>query len=142
MKMTDLQATVTFRDSQEAFEEAIKRGWFSERQAEQWMYMGTYDCVDKFKSIQTRQYLRPEWVQGTAEHASAQAEATFIEAEQSKLDTKLRRQLRKVDATGEIGREASETLWLNGLIQFGGPRVGNPYNCYRLTDQGHAVLNA
>ena len=69
-------------------------------------------------------------------------EAEFIKAEQAKLDARLRRQLRKVDKTGEIGHEASETLEINGLIQFGGPRVGNRYNCYRLTDQGHAILNA
>jgi hypothetical protein len=58
-----MEETVTFRESQTAFEEAISRGWFTERQASQWMYMGTYDGVDKFKNIQTRQYHRPEWGQ-------------------------------------------------------------------------------
>ncbi len=69
-------------------------------------------------------------------------EIEFIASEQAKCDNRLRRQLRKVDATGWAGRDTIETLLINGLIDFGGPRpdISHPYNCYRLTDAGRAAL--
>ena len=69
-------------------------------------------------------------------------ESEFIAAEQAKLDCRLVKQLRKVDKTGEIGRHTAETLLVNDLIQFAGPRpeINNPYNCYRLTERGQKLL--
>ena len=76
--------------------------------------------------------------------ASRRNEAEFIKAENDKINATFRAQLRKVDRTGEIGRKAAETLWFNGLIQFGRPRpeISNPYNCYRLTDKGREFIGA
>ena len=53
---------MTFKDSQEAFRDAIKAGRLSDRPeasnyAGRFMYMGTKDGVDLFKNIDTRQYL-------------------------------------------------------------------------------------
>lgn len=52
----------TFRDSNEAFRDAIKQGRLvndslSPLYAGNYMYMGTYDGVDAFKHVVTRQYL-------------------------------------------------------------------------------------
>ena len=71
-------------------------------------------------------------------------EAEFIKTETAKHNAKWQKLLRKVDRTGNIGREASETLWTAELIQFGGPRpeIDNPYNCYRLTAKGREFLAA
>lgn len=53
----------TFKDPQEAFEQAISEGRLSaDQQAENYaghyMYMGTWSGVDKFKHAVTRQYDR------------------------------------------------------------------------------------
>jgi hypothetical protein len=54
--------TPTFRDSQEAFEQAIREGRLSDDRtsplyAGHYMYMGTWSEVDTFKHILTRQYI-------------------------------------------------------------------------------------
>ena len=69
-------------------------------------------------------------------------ELEFIQSEQAKCEARLQRQLRKVDMTGWAGRETIETLLVNGLIDFGGPRteINHPYNCYRLTTRGRNEL--
>lgn len=59
------QAPLTFRDSKQAFDDAIRDGRLStdrdsEVYAAQFMYMGTRDGVDTFKNIHTRAYL-PDW---------------------------------------------------------------------------------
>tara|TARA_R100000700_G_C3052929_1_gene71379 strand:+ start:196 stop:414 length:219 start_codon:yes stop_codon:yes gene_type:complete len=53
----------TFRDSQEAFEEAILHGYLTTidyedgKYAGEWMYMHTIGTTDYFKNINTRKYL-------------------------------------------------------------------------------------
>ena len=52
-----------FRDSQQAFADAIKTGKLTTNQTDDlyaghWMYMCTVNGEDQFKNIQTRQYLR------------------------------------------------------------------------------------
>lgn len=54
--------TPTFRDAQQAFQEAIEAGRLStnpkaENYAGRFMYMGTYGEKDLFKHTVTRQYL-------------------------------------------------------------------------------------
>ena len=51
-----------FKDSRQAFEEAIAAGRLSSKDGEWnyaggWMYMGTYNGKDQFKNINTRLYL-------------------------------------------------------------------------------------
>ena len=67
-------------------------------------------------------------------------EQEFIAQEQSRHDRKLLRLLRKVQNTGECGREASEVLAINDLAYFGPPRLGIRYNNWRLTDAGERLL--
>lgn len=69
-------------------------------------------------------------------------EAEYIEDQQRKQDTKWRAILRRVDRTGATTRQKRETLLANGLISFGGPRpeISCPYNCFRLTENGRALL--
>lgn len=60
MSMTTQQPT--FKDAQQAFEEAIAAGRLSANSnatnfAGNFMYMGTYGDKDQFKNIDTRQYL-------------------------------------------------------------------------------------
>lgn len=52
------------------------------------------------------------------------------------------RQLRQVEKSGTIDNSAAEILELNDLIYMGGPRpeIGNPYNCWHLTNGGRALL--
>ena len=61
---------------------------------------------------------------------------------QSILDHRTIRLLKQVDRKGEIGRAQGEPLVIAGWISFGPPRpeINNPYNCYRLTDEGKAEL--
>ena len=53
----------SFRDSNEAFRQAIEQGRLTDESvssplyAGNYMYMGTYDGVDQFKDIVTREYL-------------------------------------------------------------------------------------
>ena len=52
----------TFKDSDQAFQDAIDAGRLSANEADahyagNYMYMGTWDGVDSFKHIDTRQYL-------------------------------------------------------------------------------------
>ena len=51
---------------------------------------------------------------------------------------------RRIDRRGDTGqapRWAVETLEFGDYISFGGPRPGvNPYNCYRLTERGAALI--
>ncbi len=52
----------TFREPEQVFNEAIESGRLSdapgiENYAGRWMYMGTWDGVDAFKNIDTREYL-------------------------------------------------------------------------------------
>jgi hypothetical protein len=70
-------------------------------------------------------------------------ESEFIAKEQAKHDRKNARLLRGVHHTGRIGRENGETYLCNNLIAFGGPRpeISNPYNCFRLTKGGVAMLD-
>ena len=65
-----------------------------------------------------------------------ESESEFIEREQSKRDSKLLRQLKRVYSTGRIGRQANEVLTINGLIEFTRPNERIPYNHFRLTDSG------
>lgn len=56
---------VTFRDTQEAFREAIESGRLSrDREKENfvgfYMYMGTWEGMDHFKHSLTRKYLKGE----------------------------------------------------------------------------------
>ena len=44
------------RDSQEAFEEAIRRGLMTNESAGAWMYMYSDANIDYFKNIMTREY--------------------------------------------------------------------------------------
>ncbi len=58
-EMTQLKPT--FKDAQQAFEDAIKEGRLSKNPtasnyAGKYMYMGTWDSKDTFKNINTRQY--------------------------------------------------------------------------------------
>lgn len=58
-----MKITPTFKDSQQAFEQAIaaKRlnlDPLSPLYAANWMYMGTWAGKDAFKNINTREYLR------------------------------------------------------------------------------------
>lgn len=52
---------VRFKDHEVAFAEAIKAGRLTEGPgpacADDYMYMGTWDGVDKFKHVLTREYL-------------------------------------------------------------------------------------
>ena len=55
-------AKPTFKDSDDAFSDAINAGRLSTNEADtnyagNYMYMGTWDGVDSFKHIDTRQYL-------------------------------------------------------------------------------------
>lgn len=52
-----------FKDSQHAFEEAIQSGRLSADPlspiyTKNYMYMGTWDGIDAFKHVDTRQYLQ------------------------------------------------------------------------------------
>ncbi len=52
----------TFKEPEQAFDAAIESGRLSdtpgtENYAGRWMYMGTWDGVDAFKNINTREYL-------------------------------------------------------------------------------------
>ena len=52
----------TFKDSDQAFQDAIDAGRLSANEADanyagNYMYMGTWDGIDSFKHINTRQYL-------------------------------------------------------------------------------------
>ena len=81
----------------------------------------------------------------TYELALALKDKRFVTREQAKCDKRLKCLLRKIDTTGWCGRKSIDTLWSNGLIQFGCPRpeLAHPWcqwNCYRLTDKGHAAL--
>lgn len=68
-------------------------------------------------------------------------ELEYIRHYQSKLDKQLRRQLHKVKRTGEIGKDASESMAIAGWIEFGGPIEGiSRYNCWRLTKKGKQKL--
>ncbi len=54
----------TFKDSGQAFQEAIDAGRLSSdpkdtNYAGNYMYMGTWDGVDTFKNIDTREYIGP-----------------------------------------------------------------------------------
>ncbi len=65
----------------------------------------------------------------------------FIAREQSKLDARLLRQLRKIARTGFVGPKwALETLLVNSLVAFGPPHGHLSYNHYRLTNQGLTKL--
>lgn len=70
-------------------------------------------------------------------------ELEFIASEQAKCDKRLMRLLKKVDKTGECGREASERLATLRLIETSPPRpeIGNLYTCYRLTREGKDELD-
>ncbi len=51
-----------FKDPEEVFDEAIKNGRLSDTPGEEnyagrYMYMGTWDGIDTFKHIMTREYL-------------------------------------------------------------------------------------
>ena len=55
-------ADPTFKDSDQAFQDAIDAGRLSANEADanyagNYMYMGTWDGIDSFKHINTRQYL-------------------------------------------------------------------------------------
>ena len=55
--------TPTFKNPQQAFEEAIKQGRLSANETDNtyaghYMYMGTQDGRDLFKNKMTRQYLK------------------------------------------------------------------------------------
>ena len=55
-------ADPTFKDSDQAFQDAIDAGRLSANEADanyagNYMYMGTWAGVDRFKHINTRQYL-------------------------------------------------------------------------------------
>lgn len=69
-------------------------------------------------------------------------EAEFIAAEQAKQDSKWLARLRRVERTGHTTRQQRDALLINDLIVFAGPRpeIGNPYNCFRLTENGRALL--
>jgi hypothetical protein len=45
-------------DMDEVFERAISEGRMSLSEAQMYMYMGTRDGVDKFKHVDTREYLQ------------------------------------------------------------------------------------
>ena len=52
----------TFKNPDDAFDDAIKAGRLSAKETDpmfagNWMYMGTWDGVDTFKNINTREYL-------------------------------------------------------------------------------------
>lgn len=52
----------TFKNPDDAFEDAISAGRLSRVASEylfagNWMYMGTWDGIDAFKNINTREYL-------------------------------------------------------------------------------------
>lgn len=66
-------------------------------------------------------------------------EQNFIAKEQAKLDRQLKRRLTQIEQTGFAGKEAIETLLINGLIEFGPPRGRFEFNHYRLTEQGKAA---
>ena len=58
----DFMSEPTFRDSKEAFRQAIEQGRLTDNAlsplyAGNYMYMGTWDGVDQFKDIVTREYL-------------------------------------------------------------------------------------
>ena len=60
--MTNERSTLTFKDSQTAFNDAIESGRLSTNSllvnfAGDYMYMGTFNGGDMFKNINTRQYL-------------------------------------------------------------------------------------
>lgn len=64
-RMTEMDNKPTFRDSQQAFEQAIAEGILSTdpkqpNYAGNYMYMCTWDGVDEFKNIITRKYLGRE----------------------------------------------------------------------------------
>ena len=55
-------ADPTFKDSDQAFQDAINAGRLSANEADHnyagnFMYMGTWDGIDSFKHINTRKYL-------------------------------------------------------------------------------------
>ena len=55
----------TFKDPETVFKEAIENGRLSDtpgtdNYAGRFMYMGTWDGIDTFKHIMTRQYLQDE----------------------------------------------------------------------------------
>ncbi len=60
--IAQISAEPTFKDSQQAFREAIAQGRLTDHQpdsryAGNYMYMGTWDGKDAFKHTDTRQYL-------------------------------------------------------------------------------------
>ena len=62
MTQTTQSRTVEYRDSQVAFNEAIKAGRLSANPdasnfAGRYMYMGTWSGKDAFKNINTREYI-------------------------------------------------------------------------------------
>ena len=53
----------TFRDPVAVFDEAIASGRLSDapgtdNYASRWMYMGTWNGIDSFKHVETREYLK------------------------------------------------------------------------------------
>jgi hypothetical protein len=69
-------------------------------------------------------------------------EQDFIAAKMAIISKRLSRQLLQIERSGTIGTDVAETLSINGLIRMGGPRpeIGNPYNCWRLTEEGQRQL--
>ena len=69
-------------------------------------------------------------------------ETQFIQREQAKLDARLLRQLKAVKSHRIVSRNVIETLWVNGLVEFGGPSATCQYNHDRLTEKGNETLLA
>ena len=67
----------------------------------------------------------------------------YIKNEQLKLDKKLLRQLKKIHKTGNISKDAADTLIINDLIYYGSPIYTiSRYNCYHLTYSGACTLKS
>lgn len=68
-------------------------------------------------------------------------EQEYIEQEQEKHNKRLLAQLDRIAKYGYLrSKYQTDTLLINGLIQFSSPRNGFPYNHYRLTDKGMEML--
>ncbi len=74
--------------------------------------------------------------QSFAGRIAPMSEAEFIAQEQANRDKQLLRQLRRVADHQILGRYLTETLSVNGLIEFGGPSLTCSYNHWRLTAEG------
>lgn len=68
-------------------------------------------------------------------------EKEHVKEIQDKLNKKIIRALKKVQKTGEVGKETGEMLEINDLITFSPPIPGvSNYNCYKLTEKGNEFL--